>query len=71
GAPRAIGDHRAPVSSPTLKAHPKKPIKSLPIDGSNLDRSLLKWPKFKPSMTGFSSRAMSRGGLTTHGAPGQ
>ncbi|CAI9574834.1 unnamed protein product, partial [Staurois parvus] len=24
--PRAIGDHGAPVSSPTLKAHPKKPI---------------------------------------------
>ncbi|CAI9587508.1 unnamed protein product, partial [Staurois parvus] len=24
--PRAIGDHGAPVSLPTLKAHPKKPI---------------------------------------------
>ncbi|CAI9588666.1 unnamed protein product, partial [Staurois parvus] len=25
--PRAIGDHGAPVSLPTLKAHPKKPRK--------------------------------------------
>ncbi|CAI9547293.1 unnamed protein product, partial [Staurois parvus] len=25
--PRAIGDHEAPVSLPTLKTHPKKPIK--------------------------------------------
>ncbi|CAI9595079.1 unnamed protein product, partial [Staurois parvus] len=25
--PRAIGDHGAPVSLPTLKTHPKKPIK--------------------------------------------
>ncbi|CAI9590706.1 unnamed protein product, partial [Staurois parvus] len=25
--PRAIGDHGAPVSSPTLKSHPKKPMK--------------------------------------------
>ncbi|CAI9613714.1 unnamed protein product, partial [Staurois parvus] len=25
--PRAIGDHRAPVSSPTLKPHSKKPMK--------------------------------------------
>ncbi|CAI9568619.1 unnamed protein product, partial [Staurois parvus] len=25
--PRAIGDHGAPVSSPTLKPHPKKPMK--------------------------------------------
>ncbi|CAI9624172.1 unnamed protein product, partial [Staurois parvus] len=25
--PRAIGDHGAPVSLPTLKPHPKKPIK--------------------------------------------
>ncbi|CAI9544481.1 unnamed protein product [Staurois parvus] len=24
---RAIGDHGAPVSSPTLKQHPKKPMK--------------------------------------------
>ncbi|CAI9607751.1 unnamed protein product, partial [Staurois parvus] len=24
--PQAIGDHGAPVSLPTLKAHPKKPI---------------------------------------------
>ncbi|CAI9613302.1 unnamed protein product, partial [Staurois parvus] len=28
GGPRAIGDHGALVSLPTLKAHPKKPIKS-------------------------------------------
>ncbi|CAI9604581.1 unnamed protein product, partial [Staurois parvus] len=27
GAPRAIANHGAPVSSPTLKPHPKKPIK--------------------------------------------
>ncbi|CAI9573364.1 unnamed protein product, partial [Staurois parvus] len=25
--PRAIGDHGAPKSSPTLKPHPKKPMK--------------------------------------------
>ncbi|CAI9618927.1 unnamed protein product [Staurois parvus] len=25
--PRAIGDHGAPVSSPKLKPHPKKPMK--------------------------------------------
>ncbi|CAI9541791.1 unnamed protein product, partial [Staurois parvus] len=25
--PRPIGDHRAPVSLPTLTTHPKKPIK--------------------------------------------
>ncbi|CAI9578904.1 unnamed protein product [Staurois parvus] len=25
--PRAIGDHGAPVSSPTIKPHPKKPMK--------------------------------------------
>ncbi|CAI9579869.1 unnamed protein product, partial [Staurois parvus] len=25
--PRAIGDHGAPVSFPTFKTHPKKPIK--------------------------------------------
>ncbi|CAI9536659.1 unnamed protein product [Staurois parvus] len=25
--PQAIGDHGAPVSLPTLKAYPKKPIK--------------------------------------------
>ncbi|CAI9561933.1 unnamed protein product, partial [Staurois parvus] len=25
--PRAIGDHGAPVSSTTLKSHPKKPMK--------------------------------------------
>ncbi|CAI9571408.1 unnamed protein product, partial [Staurois parvus] len=25
--PRAIGDHGAPVYSPTLKPHPKKPMK--------------------------------------------
>ncbi|CAI9598419.1 unnamed protein product [Staurois parvus] len=25
--PRAIGDHGAPVPSPTLKPHPKKPMK--------------------------------------------
>ncbi|CAI9606283.1 unnamed protein product, partial [Staurois parvus] len=25
--PRAIGDHGAPVSSPTLKLHPKNPMK--------------------------------------------
>ncbi|CAI9592118.1 unnamed protein product, partial [Staurois parvus] len=25
--PRAIGDHGSPVSSPTLKPHPKKPMK--------------------------------------------
>ncbi|CAI9602986.1 unnamed protein product, partial [Staurois parvus] len=25
--PMAIGDHGAPVSSPTLKPHPKKPMK--------------------------------------------
>ncbi|CAI9617605.1 unnamed protein product [Staurois parvus] len=28
--PQAIGDHGAPVSFPTLKAHPKKPIKKVP-----------------------------------------
>ncbi|CAI9612794.1 unnamed protein product, partial [Staurois parvus] len=27
GAPRAIGDHGAPVSLPTLNAHPKKTLK--------------------------------------------
>ncbi|CAI9599875.1 unnamed protein product, partial [Staurois parvus] len=27
GAPQAIGDHGAPVSLPTLKAHPKKAYK--------------------------------------------
>ncbi|CAI9546164.1 unnamed protein product, partial [Staurois parvus] len=28
--PQAIGDHGAPVSLPTLKAHPKKPITNVP-----------------------------------------
>ncbi|CAI9581730.1 unnamed protein product [Staurois parvus] len=28
--PWAIGDHGAPVSLPTLKPHPKKPIKKVP-----------------------------------------
>ncbi|CAI9575719.1 unnamed protein product, partial [Staurois parvus] len=28
--PRAIGDHGAPVSLPTLKAHPKKAYKKVP-----------------------------------------
>ncbi|CAI9569366.1 unnamed protein product, partial [Staurois parvus] len=46
GGPRAIGDHGAPVSLPTIKAHPKKPIKG--TRGISWDPLLTQGPRAVP-----------------------
>ncbi|CAI9611127.1 unnamed protein product, partial [Staurois parvus] len=68
-APRATGDHRAPVSLPKLKKAYEKGTRSIswgPLltpDPQASSRNIC--------MADIGRRHPSRGGLTTHGAPGQ
>ncbi|CAI9584904.1 unnamed protein product, partial [Staurois parvus] len=61
--PRAIGKHGAPVSSPTLKPHPKKPMKKVP--GASHGAPYRPWavPKFP---NGQSTPDLSIHVLHTH-----
>ncbi|CAI9586754.1 unnamed protein product, partial [Staurois parvus] len=64
--PRTIGDHGAPVSLPKLKKAYEKGTRGISW-GPLLTPKMKCQPTEDPS-PGASS---SRGGLTTHGAPGQ
>ncbi|CAI9585948.1 unnamed protein product, partial [Staurois parvus] len=70
--PRAIGDHKAPVSLPKLKKAYEKGTRGIswgplqtPASARVSEWSVRPW--FSPCWRVCTSR----GGLTTHGAPGQ
>ncbi|CAI9614132.1 unnamed protein product, partial [Staurois parvus] len=69
--PRAIGDHRAPVSLPKLKKAYEKSTR-----GISWGPLLTPGPRAMPKCTGMyptqgDNMVDGRGGLKTHGAPGQ
>ncbi|CAI9599842.1 unnamed protein product, partial [Staurois parvus] len=64
--PRAIGDHGAPVSLPKLKKAYEKVVAALNDRSPPASFKPHKWARNHES-----HMVITRGGLTTHGAPGQ